>query len=113
MPPSLPGRGHWAEGLRFQGVWGFLGEAVGWTRNQGGSLAFSQRNLQQEVPEGGQEIYFWGKESQVALAALRVGRALVGLQVVGDCSGTRTVAAPWRQAEGWILALLWVGRREL
>lgn len=72
---------------------------MGWIRNQGGSLAFSQRNLQQEVPEGGQEIYFWGKEkSQVALAALESWASLGGAASSGRLPGTR----PWqplRQAE--------------
>lgn len=65
-----------------------------WVRLWGGSGARvvpwppARGTYSKEVPEGGQEISFWGKEkSQVALAPWKVGQALVRLQVVGDCLG--------------------------
>lgn len=97
MPPSLPGRDVGREGLRFpRGVGG------SWVRPWDGSGARvvpwppSRGTYSKEVPEGGQEIYFCGKEkSQVALAALE---SWARLQVVGDCLGLDR-GRPLRQAE--------------
>ena len=59
----------------------------------------SRGTYSKEVPEGGQEIYFWGKEkSQVSLAALESWASLGEAASSGRLPGTR----PWqdlRQAE--------------
>ena len=100
VPPSLPGRDVGREGLRFpRGVGG------SWVRPWDGSGARvvpwppSRGTYSKEVPEGGQEIYFWGKEkSQVSLAALESWASLGEAASSGRLPGTR----PWqdlRQAE--------------
>ena len=62
VPPSLPGWRRCQGGaLLSRRGWGLLGEAAGWIRSWGGSLASSQRNLQQGSTWGRARILILGE----------------------------------------------------
>ena len=103
VPPSLPGRDAGRGGpLLSQRDWGLLGEAVGWIRSQGGSLASCQRNLEQGGAWGRARNFLLGEgEEPGGIGSLEGWASLGEAAGSGWLPGTRLWQAPEASRGGW------------